>query len=612
MDTLHRIGVGELPVETIRRFTEAHEHANRHPDLPDAIEELIATSGRFRDVLRPLVSRRRRVEQREMRELLGAAVTAAAHPHRRIDRLAVPYASIQPNWRPIVLALEGLGLAAKGSGSAGAAARTADIRYASGQLGADLDDEEDNGAERLDEIGDPTGKRRRMAYWKRVANSHLGGDPESGLPSHPRIAATADRIEQILFGSGGEREKVLLFGVFLKPLRALQEVLNLRGALRLLDDGLPLPGDRETRLPPGALLAQYHANRSGVAPRYRGRLADLADPARDLPELEATATIRYVNVREQLARRIDGDFLRRLPGDAAIGQMSTGRERLLQLLRTRVLNEWLTGHGRPSGLSFEHELSAEQLATAERRAREIWVEYLLSHLEIGEVDGEVEEVTSWQDEGPIGNRGAVELARLDRLGDNLDPRAIARLVEDEAETGMTRFSAFARLLSGQVRMETRRVLQHQFNTPGGYPRVLLSQSQVGREGLNLHTACRHVILFHTEWNPAVIEQQIGRVDRIRSRWEELAENWRAADGDPECMPRIEVEHVVFEGTYDEYQWSVYERRHRNLMAHLHGELLGPEQLERVPEGCRERLAGAAPDFSPTSAGRVPRQPSPPP
>lgn len=51
-----------------------------------------------------------------------------------------------------------------------------------------------------------------------------------------------------------------------------------------------------------------------------------------------------------------------------------------------------------------------------------------------------------------------------------------------------------------------------------------------------------------EWNPAVV-QQIGRVDRVGSRWEQLvaaadAQVWR------EAPPRIEILPIVFKGTYD--------------------------------------------------------------
>jgi hypothetical protein len=34
-----------------------------------------------------------------------------------------------------------------------------------------------------------------------------------------------------------------------------------------------------------------------------------------------------------------------------------------------------------------------------------------------------------------------------------------------------------------------------------------------------------VIQFHAEWNPVMLEQQIGRVDRKGNLWEKRARNW---------------------------------------------------------------------------------------
>jgi hypothetical protein len=51
-------------------------------------------------------------------------------------------------------------------------------------------------------------------------------------------------------------------------------------------------------------------------------------------------------------------------------------------------------------------------------------------------------------------------------------------------------------------------LQTAFNKRDAFPRVLLAQSAVGREGLNLHKACRVVVQLHAEWNPAILEQQL--------------------------------------------------------------------------------------------------------
>src|SRR5208337_2741491 len=77
---------------------------------------------------------------------------------------------------------------------------------------------------------------------------------------------------------------------------------------------------------------------------------------------------------------------------------------------------------------------------------------------------------------------------------------------------------FARLMYGGTSQESRRMIQLAFNRPKTFPMVLVAQSMVGREGLNLHKACRIVVLLHPEWNPGVVEQQIGRVDRVGSRW----------------------------------------------------------------------------------------------
>ena len=51
-----------------------------------------------------------------------------------------------------------------------------------------------------------------------------------------------------------------------------------------------------------------------------------------------------------------------------------------------------------------------------------------------------------------------------------------------------------------------------FNTPF-FPDILVC-SQVMGEGVDLQRFCRHVIHHDLDWNPSVIEQRTGRVDRI--------------------------------------------------------------------------------------------------
>lgn len=150
-------------------------------------------------------------------------------------------------------------------------------------------------------------------------------------------------------------------------------------------------------------------------------------------------------------------------------------------------------------------------------------------------------------------------------------------------------------------MSTRRIVQERFNRQAAFPTVLVAQSLVGREGLNLHRSCRRVVLFHPEWNPAVVEQEIGRVDRIHSLWNEKAKEWHQRQDESE-FPRIHVDFVVFRGTYDEYQFQVLEGRRRSLEAQLFGALLDEAALIRVPPDYRRILAAAAPDFEPNDEG----------
>ena len=131
----------------------------------------------------------------------------------------------------------------------------------------------------------------------------------------------------------------------------------------------------------------------------------------------------------------------------------------------------------------------------------------------------------------------------------------------------------------------------------------MAQSLVGREGLNLHKACRTVVLLHPEWNPGVVEQQIGRIDRIGSLWEEKLNQAIAAGQAKGDLPRIEIRPVVFQGTYDEKNWQVLRDRWDDLRAQLHGVVISPRIAKKYPDA-QDMIAeinNAAPNFSPTSS-----------
>ena len=124
---------------------------------------------------------------------------------------------------------------------------------------------------------------------------------------------------------------------------------------------------------------------------------------------------------------------------------------------------------------------------------------------------------------------------------------------------------------------------------------------VGREGLNLHQACRLVVLLHPEWNPGVVVQQIGRVDRVGCHWSNELDQAIDAGKVNNDLPRIEICPVIFRGTYDEYHWGVLSERWDDLRAQLHG-IVVPQRLRSGASPAEyeiiRQLDKAGPNFSP--------------
>lgn len=70
-----------------------------------------------------------------------------------------------------------------------------------------------------------------------------------------------------------------------------------------------------------------------------------------------------------------------------------------------------------------------------------------------------------------------------------------------------------RQLHGGLAAPERALVQERFNRDGG----ILLATDAAAEGLNLHQRCRLVVSYELPWNPARLEQRIGRVDRIGQR-----------------------------------------------------------------------------------------------
>jgi len=104
-----------------------------------------------------------------------------------------------------------------------------------------------------------------------------------------------------------------------------------------------------------------------------------------------------------------------------------------------------------------------------------------------------------------------------------------------------------RLANGSTPRDARERLMLAFNSPF-FPDVLVASAVMG-EGVDLQLSCRHVVHHDGDWNPSIIEQRTGRVDRIAS----LAE-------------RLDLPVVVYEpylaGAQDEKQYRVVKDRER--------------------------------------------------
>ena len=113
--------------------------------------------------------------------------------------------------------------------------------------------------------------------------------------------------------------------------------------------------------------------------------------------------------------------------------------------------------------------------------------------------------------------------------------------------------------------ESRERLREAFNTPL-YPMVLIA-NEVMQEGLDLHKHCRRVVHHDLVWNPAQLEQRIGRIDRLGSLTNRLRQN--GAD------VTLDILYPVICGTIDKRLFRTVKTREKWL----------------------EFLLGAAPDFS---------------
>ncbi len=216
-------------------------------------------------------------------------------------------------------------------------------------------------------------------------------------------------------------------------------------------------------------------------------------------------------VHDQLARiTVDGE-----------GFDWEGRRRLMQALRRAVLRE---------------SVLVRLLPERSEREESQWGELLVSAF-FAPMKGQSESMA---------HRIGVFLEDVAAASGSITVQGEARHTFLEATR--LRDGTFVSLVHGGTDQATRERAFGGFNTPL-LPEILICTS-VGAEGIDLHRHCRHVIHYDLAWNPAVVEQRTGRIDRIGSKTFRERELSRGVS-----ESHLEVSVPFLAGTYDERMYE---------------------------------------------------------
>jgi hypothetical protein len=506
---------------------------------------------RFQECLSPFVLRRDKREDEPIKSFMmrkGETIDS----YRRELPIVIRPTELSPRWLDAVMAAEALSAISSADECVLSKDKRLRLTVANGHgISAMMDAvvEESETTAGTGAVDAKVPECTRSAYWRNVLRGVMGprDDPSnesagSVLYEHPAIIAAVEEIE----GITAKGRKVLVFGRFTRPMKALEEILNARAMLRHLRDGKDWP---------------QSAIRPGDEPAVDAAIAQMKLPF--LSSRQEVATL--------LGKQHDTYEAGRKKNLARVHQViERGQLRLNRRSQTALAGAVVDLLGAEDSAFSQSNISdaADRIVTS-----------LCDDDMALEPDGE-DDASPDQDD------------QIGRQRTELDDRI-------QEEYGIPRGN-YARRMYGETRPHTRRNLQLKFNRERSFPHVLIAQSQVGREGLNLHEQCRDVVLLHPEWNPGVVEQQIGRVDRLGSRWCKDLDEWirQGANGEP---PRIEIRPVMFMGTYDEHNWSVLQRRWQLLRGQLHGIIVtGVEMRSSDEEGIKiaEDLNALAPRLSP--------------
>ncbi len=583
--TLSRLGLDSATLVHVQEAASQYADAVKRVrqswrSSPEARAAYKVAAARFQETLSPYLLRRDKREDPDVRSF-HAHSGLPINAYRKEIEISLNTTDLSAAWRKAVCAAESLSVVTRQSSDP--VAKRLRLTLGNGHgISALLDQikrvdddhrqEQFDGANTANEPKEETGnaadvkRQERAEWWLNVISQAFDQGGES-LFDHPAIKGAVEAIEE----ETERGEKVLVFGRFTRPLRALVDLLNAREMLRRVQLKEPWPqtkvhGDRDGDAENSEWLAVRAAHRQLMSPLQLDALDEIL---RTSYERERQ---RREQFRERLVPEIERGWQEHNPGVRFKAIFDAFGRSVYANIPGEVAEQ--------SSLALVARAMMELLENTDARASE----YASTFCQL------IEAVCD-KDDGDDEDH-EIDDDKATELWDQIEVRLRGEYTRTQG--------GFARLMNGATRPESRRMIQLAFNRAKSFPRVLVAQSLVGREGLNLHKSCRIVVLLHPEWNPGVVEQQIGRVDRVDSRWCNELKKALSSQTPSDQLPRIEVRPVIFRGTYDEHNWKVLRERWDNLRAQLHGDVISPqfENFSHEDQELFDEISISAPNFSP--------------
>ena len=283
--TLSRLGLDATALAQVQEATSQYADAVKRVrqawrSSPEARAAYKIAAARFQETLSPYLLRR---DKREDPEVLrfhdhsGLPINA----YRKETEISVNTADLSTAWRKAICAAESLSVVTRqscdpvakrlrltlGNGH-GIAALLDQIKRADDDHRQEQFDEANAVSEQKEETGSAADvKRHERAEWWLNAISQAFDQGDESLFDHPAIKKAVEAIEK----ETQQGEKVLVFGRFTRPLRALVDLLNAREMLRRVQNKEPWPqakvhGDRDGDAENSEWLAVRAAHRQLMSP----------------------------------------------------------------------------------------------------------------------------------------------------------------------------------------------------------------------------------------------------------------------------------------------------------------------------------------------------------